>query len=89
MNLTKAIRAASSAHYMYRNGGWQRADGQHRWPAPDYWRARATVRDARIAYVLQHAAGMTPARAQDVATHCAPADGRWQDVARAMVEGRK
>jgi len=86
MSPTKAIKAAAGRYYMYFNGGWQRVDGDHRWPAPDYWRARAAVRDARIAYVLQHAAGMTPARAQDVAINCAPADGRWQDVARAMVE---
>ena len=85
MTINQAIKAAISEHHMYYHGGWQIADGYDRWPARDYWHARGAVRDARIAYVLQNAAGMTPARAQDVAINCAPSDGRWQDVARAMV----
>ena len=84
MTINKAIAAAAGRHYMYYDGGWMRADGQSRWPT-EYWTGRAAVRDARIAYVLAHAGGMTPARAADTAINCAPADGRWQDVARAMV----
>ena len=84
MTINQAIAAAAGRHYMYNDGGWMRADGQTRWPT-DYWAGRAAVRDARIAFVLEHAAGMAPARAADTAANAAPADGRWQDVARAMV----
>jgi hypothetical protein len=84
MTINQAITAAAGRHYMYYDGGWQRADGQRRWPTT-YWAGRAAVRDARIAYVLEHAAGLSPARAAHAAFNCAPADGRWQDVARAMV----
>ena len=85
MTLEQAIAAASGRHYMYYGGGgWQRADGQTRWPT-EYWAGRAAVRDARIAFVLEHAASLSPARAADTAINSAPARGRWQDVARAMV----
>ena len=84
MTLEQAIAAASGQHYMYFDGQWWRADGPRRWPT-EYWAGRAAVRDARIAYVLEHAAGLSPARAADVAINSAPASGRWHDVARAMV----
>ena len=86
MTINQAIAAASGRHYMYYGGGggWQRADGQTRWPT-EYWAGRAAVRDARIAFVLEHAAGLSPARAAGTAFNCAPASGRWQDAARAMV----
>ena len=84
MTINKAVTEAAGRHYMYYDGGWQRADGQRRWPTT-YWAGRAAVRDARIAFVLEHAAGLSPARAADTAANGAPADGRWQDVVRAMV----
>lgn len=65
MTINQAIEAAAGRHHMYYCGGWQRADGQGRWPTA-YWAGRAMVRDARIAYVLEHAAGISPARAADV-----------------------
>jgi hypothetical protein len=88
MTINEAIAAAAAQHYMYRHGDWFRADGQHRWPV-SYWAGRATVRDARIAFVLQHAAGYSPGYAVDVAINCAPINGRWQDVARALAAGRR